>query len=337
MSSTAFPMNISATALLRLLPFLFPVVFVFAAILGSISVLYAAVALHVIAIAAENTIGRLLSAVPIVPLLRASTFFEDACLVIWPIAHLTALVAALWLLAHAEPTARQVFAMGAIFGYSISIFSAAAGHELLHGRSRVARLCSDFLYAAMLYPHFPAVHLASHHRWAGSTRDCQTPRPGQHIHSYLIQALVGGLRTVPRPQAGALDPHLYARVLAATVGVTTLGLVGGWPAMSFHIVQGLFSFIVVETLNYVQHYKLSGVADRQSNLANQDLNFVSRCALFNLSLHASHHLDQNSHYSQLSPISGAPSCCWGYWTSFWLAWTPPAWSHLHRLEAEKED
>ena len=82
MRTTAFLSNYSATALIRLLPFLFPVVFVFAAVLGSISVLYAAVALHLIIIAAENTIGRLLSPAPIGPLLRASTFFEDACLLV---------------------------------------------------------------------------------------------------------------------------------------------------------------------------------------------------------------------------------------------------------------
>ena len=329
----------SAVVLLRLLPFLFPFVFVFSAVIGSISVLYAAVALHLAIIGAENTVGRFLAKAPITPALRDATFFEDTCLLVWPLLHLAALAAALYLIVHIEPTARQVFAIGAIFGYSINTFSVTAGHELLHQNSRLARVGSDLLYAAMLYPHFPTVHLASHHRWAGSNEDCQTPRPGQGIYPYLGQALVGGLRVARTAQAAALDRRLHWRVVAAALGVTTLALVGTWQTLMFLFVQGLFSFIVIETLNYVQHYKpmnaRASAAAAESRLANQELNFISRCVLFNLPLHASHHADPGRHCTHLTPIC-VSSYCWGYWTSFWLAWTPPLWIHLNRLEAKRE-
>lgn len=330
----------SAIALTRLLPVLFPAVFVVAAITGTISLLYAAVALHLIIIAAENTIGRYFSDIPIPPLLRGTTLFEDACLLAWPALHLTALAAALYLIAYAQPSARQVFAIGAIFGYSINMFSATVGHELLHRRSRAARICADVLYAVMLYPQFPAVHLASHHRWAGSDRDCQTPRAGQQIYSYLLQALLGGLRVASGLQAAALDRHLRWRVLAAVALVAAFALIGGLPVLMFLVVQGAFSFIVVETTNYIQHYRPasghSRLGDQRRGPANQDLNLVSRCALFNLPLHASHHEHRILHYSSLTAVPDAPSFSWGYWTSFWLAWTPPLWNYLHNLRSQQE-
>ena len=142
---------ISATALLRLLPLLFPIVFVSAAAIGSISVLYAAVAMHLIIIGAENTVGRILFKVPIAPLLQGSTVFEDACLLFWPALHLMALGATFYLIVHVEPSIRQVFALGAIFSYSINVFSATAGHELLHQNSRAAKsmlrsvVCGDIV------------------------------------------------------------------------------------------------------------------------------------------------------------------------------------------------
>jgi alkane 1-monooxygenase len=340
MACDALRSNGSAIALTRLLPVLFPSVFVVAAITGTIALLYAAVALHLLVIAAENTIGRYFSNVPVPPLVRGATLFEDACLLTWPALHLTALAAAISLIAHTEPNARQVFAIGAIFGYSINMFSATVGHELLHRRSRAAHVCSDLLYAAILYPHFPAVHLASHHRWAGSERDCQTPRVGQQIYPYLLQALLGGLRIASSRQAAALDRHLRWRALAAVAFGAALALIGGLPVLTFLVVQGAFSFIVVETTNYIQHYRPacrhSRLGDAGHGLPNQDLNLVSRCALFNLPLHASHHEHQILHYSSLTTVAGAPSFSWGYWTSFWLAWTPTLWNYLHNLKSQRE-
>jgi hypothetical protein len=330
----------SATALLRLLPLLFPVVFVSAAVIGSISVLYVAVAMHLIIIGAENTIGRILFKVPIAPLLQGSTLFEDACLLFWPALHLIALGAAFYLIAHTEPSMRQVFALGAIFGYSINVFSATAGHELLHQNSRAANLSSDVLYAAILYPHLPTVHFASHHKWAGLSQDCQTPRAGQQIYGYLAQALSGGLRIAATRETAKLDPRLRWRVVAVALCITTIALAGSWQTLLFFLVQGAFTFVLIETLNYVQHYApirayLSTTGEGGAKLANQDLNFISRCILFNLPLHASHHVDENCHCTNLAPILEAPAYCWGYWTSFWLAWIPPLWNLLHGLEARR--
>jgi alkane 1-monooxygenase len=329
----------SKIALLRLIPFLFPAVFVCATVLQSISVLYIAVALHLLIIAAENTVGRLFLHSPIGRLGGHSSAFEDACLFLWTGSHLVSFTAVLWLVIHAEFSPRQAFALGAIFGYSINIFSATVGHELLHRNSLMTRLCSDFLFAAMLYPHFPAIHLASHHRWAGSSRDCQTPQPGQSIHGYLGRAFVGGWRAAWSKRAAVRDRHLLPRVVLTLLGCSATVLIGN-SATIFALTQGLFSFILIETLNYIQHYKPTTTYEtedsRRLRLANQDLNFVSRCMLFNLSLHASHHSDQGDHFCDLMPVSGAPSYCWGYWTSFWLAWTPPVWKYLQLQRARKE-
>jgi alkane 1-monooxygenase len=335
---TSIPANpaVSPTALLRLVPYSFSAIFVLAAVAGSISVLYAAVALHLTIIAGENTLGRRLASMPVAPLRQGSALFEEACLLAWPWAHAAALIAALYLIIQSQPTARQTFALGAIFGYSINIFSATVGHELLHRNSPVARRCAGILYAAMLYPHFPAVHLASHHRWAGTERDCQTPLPGQQIYPYLGRAFVGGWRIAMSARAAALAPYPGWRIAAGVAAPAALALLGAHSAAVFLVIQGLFAFIVIETLNYIQHFRAVGAGGERATLANQDVNFISRCVLFNLPLHASHHCDEQSVYPLLRPIAGAPSYCWGYWTSFWLAWTPPLWNHFHNRKAHGE-
>jgi alkane 1-monooxygenase len=318
-----------ALALLRVLPLLFPLIFVCAAVTGTIFLLYAAVGLHIIIIVAENTIGRRLYKIELGPLSERSTRFEDLCILIWPMLHLLALAAAMYLILQLHPSSRQVFAMASIFAYSINTFSATAGHELLHRTLPVSWACADVLYTTMLYPHFPTVHFASHHPWAGSSRDCQTPRPGQSIYPFLVQTLIGGMRIIAATPM-ALDLRARWRVAAAFFGGLAFFYFGGWKVFMFYVVQGLFAFILIETINYVQHY--SPVA---SSSPNQDLNFISRSILFNLPLHASHHADEHTHCMQLKTLSGAPSYRCGYWTAFWLVWAPPLWTHLNSLSPGK--
>lgn len=325
--------NKSSISLLRVVPFLFPVIFIWAAASLQIDVLYGAVLLHFLIIAAELTIGRRFADTPIPTFIGGSTTFEDACLIAWAALHLLVLSTTLYFVGTSTLTYRQVFAVGALFGYSINTFSAAAAHELLHRSSPAQRFAAQLLYAVMLYPHFPTVHLVSHHHYAGTSRDCQTPKPQQSVHAYLIQALVGGIRIAASPQARTLDGQLQFRVtLSLMLLAASLGL--KMPAVPlFLITQGLFSFLLVETINYIQHFRLpqpdgnrtSGDPDH----ANQDLNFISRCLLFNLPLHAAHHDQPGLRYSELSAIPEGASSILGYWCSFWLAWLPPLWHNQH--------
>jgi alkane 1-monooxygenase len=323
----------SPVALLRLAPLLFPFIFLCTAMNGAIATLYAAVLLHFLIIAAELTIGRIYARAPVPVFIKGSTAFEDTCLRAWAGLHVVVLGAMMYFVESTELTGRQIFAVGALFGYSINTFSAAVAHELLHRGQAAQRFVAQLLYAMMLYPHFPSVHLASHHRWAGTDRDCQTPGPRQSVHAYLVQALVGGIRTIRASQARAPDwllrfPVLMSLLLLA--GPLALNM----PAVSlFVITQGLFSFLLIETINFVQHYEpLPREDDPDANVsrhANQDLNFVSRCLLFNLPLHAAHHDRPELSCSELSAIPAARTSLLGYWCSFWLAWLPPLWHSLH--------
>jgi alkane 1-monooxygenase len=326
------PPEKSIVALLRLSAFAFPTLFALLAIGVSISALYLAVALHLIIIVLENSAGKRYADASIPTFVRDSVKFEEQCLFAWAVCHVVAMFATIYMLVHGNLTQRQSFALGAIFAYSINAFSATVGHELLHRHSLKHRLCADLLYILILYPHFPAVHLASHHTWAGTDRDCQSPRPGQWISAYLIRALVGGLKLALTRRASRVDPRLHLRLLFCSAYVGLLLYVSPSRTPLFLLAQGLISFLLVETLNYIQHYRpcTARSSSAQSRIANQDVNFVSRILLFNLSLHASHHNKQHCIYPSLKIVENAPTHCLGYWSSFWLAWAPPLWVHLHR-------
>jgi len=325
--------GLAPIALLRATPLLFPLVFVWTAVTGVLFTLYAALAAHLLIIASELTVGRRWSDVAIPRLVEGSSKFEDAWPIAWSVFHIVALAAALSFVGSAELSYRQVFAVGAFFGYSINAFSAAAAHELLHRDHPLHRAIGRLLFAIMLYPHFPRVHLSAHHHWAGTDMDCQSPKPRQTIHAYLVQALLGGFLAASTPQARALDRGLPVRALLCLLVVAAPLMFA--PALSaFLIVQGFFAFLVIETINYVQHCPLpdddhSGGA---AGSTHQDSNFVSRALLLNLPLHASHHDRPGLRYADLASSPEAETSRLGYWCSFWLVWLPPLWHSLrHNL------
>jgi alkane 1-monooxygenase len=320
------PSNLAPIALVRTVPLLFPLVFVWTAVTGALASLYAALALHLLIIVSELTVGRRWAGVPIPRLVEGSNRFEDTCPLAWCVLHIVALAAVLSFVESAELSYRQVFAVGAFFGYSINAFSAAAGHELLHCGRPLQRTAGRLLFAMMLYPHFPSVHLSAHHHWAGTDQDCQTPRPQQTIHAYLVQTLFGGPLAARTPQARALDRQLPVRALACLLFVAAPLMFA--PVLSvFLIVQGIFAFLVTETINYVQHYQPSRDDPSETGVGSthQDLNFVSRAMLLNLPLHAAHHDRPGLHYADLTPSAETETSQLGYWCSFWLVWLPPLW------------
>ena len=288
----------SPIALLRLAPLLFPIVFLCAAVNGVIATLYAAVFLHLLIIAAELTVGRRFAEVPIPVFVEGSTAFEDVCLFAWAGLHVAVLGATLYFVASTELTGRQVFAVGALFGYSINTFSAAAAHELLHRDRPAQRFVAHLLYAVMLYPAIPTV------QWQAITagRGLIAIAKLQSLVSPFtptFQAFAGGIEAVQTPQARARDGQLRFRVAVALI-LLAIPLCLGMPAVILLLItQGLFAFLLIETINFVQHYEHA--ADSGSGHANQDLNFVFRCLLFNLPLHAAHHDQPDLPYPELCP------------------------------------
>lgn len=313
---------------LRLLPLIFPICFVAAAYAASIAVLYVAVILHIIILIAEWTLGRHLAEHTLSQTSTTDNVLSSTIFWLWPALHIVAFLAALTLIARTDATVRQIFSIGGVFGYSINVFSAAIAHELLHRHDRLQRRLAGFLFCIMLYPHFPTVHIINHHRQAGTEDDYQTPRKGTSIHFYLGRALVGSLRALLSNPIST--PGLRALYVSAVGAVIFLAMLLWFSSLFlFIVVQGIFAFIVIETINYVQHYDAaSTLADLDPGTrppANQDINFVTRALLFNLSLHASHHANPSLEYHQLNSMVDAPTFRLGYWTSFWLVWIPPLW------------
>ena len=106
---------------------------------------------------------------------------------------------------------------------------------------------------------------------------------------------------------------------------------GGWPGVLLFGLQSLWALVLLEIINYVEHYglqrrRVGGRWEpvREEHSWNADFT-VSNWVLFNLQLHSDHHARMNKPFEQLRTIADAPQLPAGYPAMVLLALVPPLW------------
>ena len=100
----------------------------------------------------------------------------------------------------------------------------------------------------------------------------------------------------------------------------------------FAIFAGITGFILLETVNYIEHYGLlrlklpSGRYERVREIHSWNSNHViGRIVLYELTRHSDHHYKTSKKYQILDCHDESPQMPYGYPTSMVMAMVPPLW------------
>jgi alkane 1-monooxygenase len=114
----------------------------------------------------------------------------------------------------------------------------------------------------------------------------------------------------------------------------------GVMVVPFMVVQAIFGFTLLETVNYLEHYGLlrqklpSGRYERctPEHSWNSD-HLVTNLFLYHLQRHSDHHANPTRRYQTLRSMDGAPNLPSGYATMIALTYIPPLWRRVmdHRV------
>jgi len=119
-----------------------------------------------------------------------------------------------------------------------------------------------------------------------------------------------------------------------------IGLVFGTLASLYAIAVAIVAFLMLETVNYVEHYGLvrkklpngryESVQPWHSWNSNHDL---GRIYLYELTRHSDHHFKANRKYQVLRNFEESPQLPYGYPGSMLISTIPPIWFKLmnHRV------
>lgn len=265
--------------------------------------------------------------------------------------------------AYAAAHSEWLIVLGVAFsvGYVTGAQGITFAHELGHSKSKIDRFCGWLLMTSVCYGHFMVEHYRGHHPRAATFDDPATSRYGESFYRFLPRTLVGGLMSGWRLEALRLkqmrshwrtSPLLWSA--ASSVGMICLpffmlfspvaGMESAQIAIKigvFLLLQSVVAFVLLELVNYIEHYGLQRNADGSKREAfgqmhawNAD-HIMTNSLLVNLQRHSDHHMHAWKPYSTLQDTPEGPRLPTGYAGSILLAAIPPLWFALMhpRLEA----
>jgi alkane 1-monooxygenase len=225
-------------------------------------------------------------------------------------------------------------------------------HEMGHKKESLERWLSKITLAQSCYGHFYIEHNRGHHVRVATPEDPASSRFGETFWEFLPRSVFGSLRSAWRLEAQQLarldkSPwHLSNDVLNAWLmsvvlwGVLTA--VFGPALIPFVIIQAVFGFSLLESVNYLEHYGLlrqktaNGRYERctPQHSWNSD-HIVTNLFLYHLQRHSDHHANPTRRYQTLRSFADAPSLPSGYASMIALTYVPPLWRKVmdHRVLA----
>ena len=219
-----------------------------------------------------------------------------------------------------------------LFTLSVGLATGATGitiaHELGHKRPALDRFLSRVLLVTVSYGHFTVEHNRGHHVRVATPEDPASARYGEGFWRFLPRTLSGSFKDAFR-----IDSSEVLRSWAATFAVAAgLALAFGPLAVAFFFGQSAMAIVLLEAVNYIEHYGLQrkklpdGRYERQSARHAWDAyETLSNAFLVHLQRHADHHLNPMRPYAALQPQAESPKLPTGYAGMVPIALLPPLW------------
>lgn len=229
---------------------------------------------------------------------------------------------------------------------SVGIVMGANGinvaHELGHRQDKTEQLLAKILLLPALYQHFFIEHNRGHHKHVATPEDPASAPLGQTVYVFWIKSVTlswwnAWKLEANRLKKNGLSPFSLRNEMLVFQIIQILWLTGiyvfiGPAACLFALMAGVVGFLLLETVNYIEHYGLrrrqlpgghyEPVSPRHSWNSNHEL---GRIFLYELTRHSDHHYKSTRKYQILRHLDESPQLPAGYPASMLLSLVPPLW------------
>lgn len=227
-------------------------------------------------------------------------------------------------------------------GIVLGVNGINVGHELGHRQTTNERFIGKALLLPSFYMHFYIEHNYGHHLHAATPEDPATARYNQSVYSFWLTSTFRQyfnawniqmklLRNNNQSFFSIKNDMFWYTVLQLSY-LLLVGFMLGKTALLFALFSGIVGFILLETVNYIEHYGLlrlktkSGRYERVKEMHSWNSNHViGRIVLYELTRHSDHHYKSSKKYQILDCHDESPQMPYGYPTSMVLAMIPPLW------------
>jgi alkane 1-monooxygenase len=215
-------------------------------------------------------------------------------------------------------------------------------HELNHKPSIVEKFFGTFGMMKSFYMHFLIEHNQGHHKNVSTLEDPASSRYNESLYEFIPRTIIGSYLSawniekkycseIYNNEFDYRNRMIYFTALIFLVPFSTY-LIFGLKGMIIHILIAFGSIMLLETINYIEHYGLQRNKLQDGSYENVNITHswnaphrLSNYVLFKLQRHSDHHENALKPYQNLSTYDKSPLLPNGYSTCFLLAAFPKMW------------
>lgn len=235
----------------------------------------------------------------------------------------------------------RIFVMGLLCG----TFGINVGHELGHRVNRFEQTLAKSLLLTSLYMHFFTEHNKGHHKRVATQEDPSSARYGEPVYTFYFRTIIFSYisawhianeetRKKNRPVFSVYNEMIQFSFIQLAFLLLIFLVFGGLVTVYF-IAAALIGILLLETVNYIEHYglqrKATGDGKYERAMPEHSWNsdhVIGRVMLFELSRHSDHHYLASRKYQVLRHHDKAPQMPTGYPGMMILSLFPPAWFYV---------
>ncbi|MEM6265446.1 MAG: alkane 1-monooxygenase [Bacteroidota bacterium] len=225
-------------------------------------------------------------------------------------------------------------------------------HELGHRTKKYEQYLAQALLLSSCYLHFFVEHNRGHHKHVATPLDPATARLGESVYAFWIRSVFGGWRSAWRLEQERLERNklpfiswhnvMVRLTLLQLAALAVVGIIWGPFAVACYLLMGLIGGLMLETVNYLEHYGIvrdeirPGVYEPVKPWHSWNSNHsLGRILLYELTRHSDHHYRASRKYQILRYHKESPQLPTGYPGMMVLSLFPPAWFHIMHKQLER--
>jgi alkane 1-monooxygenase len=245
-------------------------------------------------------------------------------------------------------TTGRIFVMGLLCG----TFGINVAHELGHRTNKFEQTLAKALLLTSLYMHFITEHNKGHHKRVATPEDPSSARYGEPVYIFYLRTIIFSyisawhianeeIRKKGKP-VFSIHNEMIQFTLIQLAFLAILFFVFGWLVTLYFFIAALIGILLLETVNYIEHYGLQRKATSDGKYErtlpvhswNSD-HVIGRLMLFELSRHSDHHYLASRKYQILRHHDDAPQMPTGYPGMIILSLFPPIWFQVMNRRIKK--
>ena len=238
------------------------------------------------------------------------------------------------------------------FGISCGVLGINLAHELGHRNTWYEQFLSKMLLTTSLYLHFFIEHNRGHHKNVSTDEDPASSRYGEVIYAFYIRSVRDSWLSAWRLEGERLkkanhgfwsihNEMLIYQIIQISL-LVAIAVLWSWQVMLLFIGSATIGFLLLETVNYIEHYglrrkKIDGdYYEKVMPIHSWNSNHpIGRIMLFELTRHSDHHYMASRKYQVLRHFDYSPQMPTGYPGMMVLALFPPLWFKVMHKQIEK--